>query len=65
MRAPEQLTWTLMLNPNAAIVAVRQQYAEEKRKLGWLVVARESDLLPFNPPRLIVDTPTKFEEEGA
>jgi hypothetical protein len=65
VRIPEQPTWTLMLTHHATIVHVRQEYADEKRKLGWLIVARESDLLPFNPPRLITDAPTTFNEEGA
>lgn len=56
--------WTLMLNSNGGIVAVRQEYADTKLSSGWLIVARESDFLPFNPPRLIEDpseSPTEWE----
>ena len=44
-----------MVNPHGGIVAVVQEYANTKLSCGWVVVARESDLLPFNPPYLIED----------
>lgn len=43
-----------MLAHTGKIVAVRQAYTAEKVDMGWVVVARESDVLPFNVPRLIV-----------
>lgn len=63
-RPPEQPTWTLMLTPKGQIVAIRQEYADTKLNSGWLVVAREADLLPFNPPRLI-DDPSDHVQDGA
>lgn len=53
-RPPEQPTWTLMVTSKGTILAVRQEYADEKVQMGWVIVARESDLLPFNPPRLLL-----------
>lgn len=64
-RTPEQPTWTLMLTPRGQIVAIRQEYADSKISSGWVVVARESDLLPFNPPRLIQDPSDPVMEDGA
>lgn len=63
MRAPEHPVWTLMLTHHATIVHVRQEFADEKTKLGWIIVARESDILPFNTPRLI--TGGQSQEGGA
>lgn len=56
-RLPEQPTWALMLNPGPMnFVCVREQFVENKLTCGWVVVARESELLPFNPPRLIPES---------
>jgi len=41
-----------MATHEGRIIAVRQEFAHEKETLGWALVARESDLLPFNPPRV-------------
>lgn len=55
-RQPEQPKWALMFNPDTVrIVSVRESDCENKLSCGWLIVARESELLPFNPPRLIPD----------
>lgn len=58
-RLPEQPTWTLMVDHNGCVVPVRQEFADEKIEMGWFVVARESDILPFNPPRLIGEQETR------
>jgi hypothetical protein len=57
-RDPEQPRWALMVSPNtpASIVCVREEHADSKVSMGWILVARESELLPFNPPRLIPDS---------
>lgn len=60
LRPPEQPTWALMVTDAGTIVPVREIFAAEKVSLGWFTVARESDLLPFNPPRLIQD-----DDDGA
>lgn len=52
-RAPEQPRYTLMITPNGDIAAVVQEYEKEKRTCGWVTVARESEILPFNTPRLM------------
>lgn len=54
-RLPEQPTWTLMLNHHGAIVPVRREFEQEKIEMGWVVVAREDDVLPFNPPRVVTE----------
>lgn len=54
-RFPEQPTWTLLLTHQGAIVAVRREYAQDKIDMGWILVAREDELLPFNPPRVITE----------
>lgn len=63
-RSPEQPTWTLMLTPKGQIVAIRQEYAESKLSSGWVVVAREADILPFNVPRLIIDPSDPIQDEA-
>lgn len=63
MRCPEHPRWTLMATPSCDILAVRQEYESEKASMGWIVVARESELLPFNPPRLICEV--NEESDGA
>ncbi len=63
-RDPEQPRWTLMLKPNGQIVPVKQEDAHLKFSCGWMVVARESDVLPFNVPRLIYDS-SDPREDGA
>lgn len=54
-RKPEQPRWALLLNPDCLIICVPESDADNKLASGWIVVARESELLPFNPPRLIPD----------
>ena len=48
--APEPPRWTLMVNHNGRIVAVRQEQEAAYRRRGWLCVARETEMLPFNGP---------------
>lgn len=56
-RSPEQPRWALMLNPTTCtILCVREEYYKSKLAYGWVLVAVESDFLPFNPPRLIPDS---------
>lgn len=62
-RPPEQPAWTLMLTTRGSILAVRQEFEAEKMEYGWVVVARERDVLPFNTPRLIHDDDD--QEDGA
>jgi len=49
-----------MMNHNGRILAVRQEFEGEKRTMGWAMAARESEILPFNPPRLLTES-----EDGA
>lgn len=65
MRVPEQPTWTLMLDSNGHILAVRQEFEGEKVQMGWATVARESELLPFNPPRLLEQADGYSGEDAA
>jgi hypothetical protein len=45
-----------MRNPDTdEILAVVQEVEVEKAGMGWTMVARESEILPFNTPRFIVD----------
>lgn len=64
MRVPEQPRWALMVNSDGDVVRVRELYAEEKMAMGWFMVARESELLPFNPPTLVIVDPNN-EQDGA
>ena len=52
-----------MVNHNGRVVHVRQGLEARQRRLGWIMVARESELLPWpvaplnaqSGPRRIVD----------
>lgn len=46
-----------MINPNCPrkLQPVLQETEPALVRRGWIPVARESELLPFNPPRLIPD----------
>lgn len=68
-RQPECPRWALMVTPADRILCVRECLAAETRMLGWHVVARESELLPWPPgdtpvtllsnPRRQTDPPQK------
>lgn len=45
----------LMVDDVNAIVAVALDCVDEKKAMGWFLVASEADLLPFNPPKLILE----------
>lgn len=55
MRATEYPQYLLMVDSEGRIVTVRQEYEQEKVAMGWALVARETDVLPFNAPRLVMD----------
>lgn len=46
-RTPEQPTWSLMVSSTGRIVRVRTEFANDKRRLGWIMVADEAELLPW------------------
>lgn len=54
-RPPEHPAVTLMMRPDGRIVPVPQVIEAARARRGWTMVARESEILPFNPPRLIFD----------
>lgn len=43
----------LMVDSEGHIVAVALDYLDEKKALGWFLVASDADVLPFNAPRLV------------
>lgn len=46
--------WALVYNPELdRIVRVKEYVVPEVLERGWVLIARESWVLPFNPPRLI------------
>lgn len=54
MNEPAIAKWTFMLAPGATIV--QRIYKERERDLlerGWIVLLRETELEPFNPPRVV------------
>lgn len=43
-----------MVDHDGVIQAVALEYVDEKKALGWFLVASDADVLPFNAPRLTV-----------
>lgn len=44
----------LMVDHDGTIQAVALEYMDEKKALGWFLVASDADVLPFNGPRLVM-----------
>lgn len=70
---PNRPIWALVWNPERdVLIRLKEAVVPDVIRRGWVVIARESDLLPFNPPRLIpedeplpVEHPRRKEEDGA
>lgn len=43
----------LMLTPTRKILAVALAYVDDRRREGWIVIANDADVLPFNAPRIV------------
>lgn len=51
----EQPKWTLMMNPLCPrkLQPVLQEDEALLVQRGWIPIVRESEILPFNPPRIV------------
>jgi hypothetical protein len=51
----EQPMWMLMVNHNGSVLVVHEAYEEEKAQMGWITIARESDVLSSPDPGVSCD----------